>query len=231
MKAKRDYNKEPLVLKDYEPFMKWHTMIVFICIIPSLTITWVPMVSTPSDYNRLIRFVIYVLLFCPIIEVLLYYIFVIRGERKVKLYNNKIKFYKNGKFKKEHKFKKGEFSGFLKRISVEWYIEYIKKNKILAIFSIVFVISFWGIATVLGIILWIFLFIGYDRVVKQIIYYKSNGSLYNFTSYLQIGVGFYSIRFMGVYVCYFKNKDYISLKQYFLDIFDENLDEIYTSET
>ncbi len=186
MKAKRDYNKEPLVLKDYESFMKWHYCVMFVVILSSTF----PFVIVTKDGFSDIAVSILVLLFCFLFDALFYYLFIVKGNRKVKLYNSKIRRYKNGKLIDEHKFVKGEFSSELKKVSIENLINFkdMKFTYLLLVMAClaysVFKSYISGILMMIACVLWFIIFTSYDRFVKQIIYKKTNGSLYNFTTYL-----------------------------------------------
>ena len=212
---KRDYDKEPLILKDYTNYMEAHNIFnVMLCFVSSFIC-----LGTCETYVDIFKTSF--LLFC--------------------IYS--ILFYENSKLVREFIVKtkpkkyaiddidKIEFDSFLYAIKM-----YGKRIGLpILLFAIVFAIIKSDkeiFLTIISIFFILVLTIFYDVLVRMFLYRKSNGNLENFLKYsqkLQIDIGWIrNIRIVtrkGISLFYFNEEDYKKIKEYISIVYDKNLDK------
>ncbi|PSM52689.1 putative membrane protein [Campylobacter blaseri] len=233
-KSGRNYDMQPLKLENYNWFMNCHGIVDYIFFMCSMIVSF--FVFLPNDdsitmFHACISLFI-MLVLCPLLDYISYYFFMFENKRTIKLYNNKFIFYKNGKIVDEYKFKKNDVSSYLKKNYIGDCFNF-KDNSFDVNFwlIIILILAIYAgqIPALIAMCLALFSVAMYDKAVKKIIYRKKNGSLYNFSPYLKITIGnLYQAR-AGHWLNYFSNDEYISLRQYFFDVLDKDLNNIRKS--
>ena len=238
---KRDYDKEPLILKDYTNFMETHNIFnVMLCFVSSFICLGTYETYVDIFKTSFLLFFIYSIFF--IIDILILN-FLSNNKKLVKLGQTKILFYENSKLVREFIVKtkpkkyaiddidKIEFDSFLYAIKM-----YEKRIGLpILLFAIVFAIIKNDkeiFLTIISIFFILILTIFYDVLVRMFLYRKSNGNLKNFLKYsqkLQIDIGWIrNIRIVtrkGISLFYFNEEDYKKIKEYILIVYDKNLDK------
>ena len=232
-KFSRDYDKEPLVLRDYSREMLIHDFLnlIFFLIyfIFALVIQDHIKFGQFDEIIRKIRILFLVLVGFLFIS---YLITIFLKERYVLLSNDlQAIYYDNDlKIRKIYSLIGGiEFSSFLYTIPSEKFMT-IYPILILSIGGFIFTFDSEFIVGLFIYVFVLFLAIIYDILFRMLLYKKSNENLTNFWKYSQkfvIRIGWdYGIRIVtvGATICFFNQKDHDLLKEYFLIKFHVNLD-------
>ncbi|MCZ6117184.1 hypothetical protein [Campylobacter ureolyticus] len=238
---KRDYDKEPLILKDYTNSMEAHNIFnVMLCFVSSFICLGTCETYVDIFKTSFLLFCIYSIFFIIDISILN---FLSNSKKLVKLGQTKILFYENSKLVREFIVKtkpkkyaiddidKIEFDSFLYAIKM-----YGKRIGLpILLFAIVFAIIKSDkeiFLTIISIFFILVLTIFYDVLVRMFLYRKSNGNLENFLKYsqkLQIDIGWIrNIRIVtrkGISLFYFNEEDYKKIKEYISIVYDKNLDK------
>ena len=230
---KRDYDKEPLILKDYTNSMEAHNIFnVMLCFVSSFICLGTCETYVDIFKTSFLLFCIYSIFFIIDISILN---FLSNSKKLVKLGQTKILFYENSKLVREFIVKtkpkkyaiddidKIEFDSFLYAIKM-----YGKRIGLpILLFAIVFAIIKSDKEIFLTIISIFFIL-----VLTIFLYRKSNGNLENFLKYsqkLQIDIGWIrNIRIVtrkGISLFYFNEEDYKKIKEYISIVYDKNLDK------
>ncbi len=231
---KRDYDKEPLILKDYSISMATHLImcgILWFIVFFALSVFVAQFDYKDESRNFHALFVViftYIVFF--ITDIYLFSIFN-SSKRFVILYNSYAIFYKENKIKKEF-FLKG------KNIGVNSFFHMVKF--VFRVFwplcvLIVFVGMIESVKEGFYAIFIIFapvtLAISYDFLFRRMIYKQINGNLNGFyENWLKIYIEIEWFRpgihiRKGISLFFFNEKDYKDLKEYIQIVFDKNLDK------
>ena len=231
---KRDYDKEPLILKDYTEHMSMH---LGLCLIVSFFI-FLNFSSFFEEYDygniNLIFLFVNMLLFIVFLFIDIYlFIFFNSVNRIVVLYNSYAIFYEENKITKEF-FLKG------KNIGVNSFFHMVKSiNFFIIPVLIVLVILesmekgfLFGFCSLFIFIVSFITIICYDFLFRKIIYKNINGNLNGFYDNwlkLHIEIGWERMSDLvtrrGISLFFFNEKDYKDLKEYIQIVFDKNLDK------
>ncbi|MDA3042448.1 hypothetical protein OFO10_07965 [Campylobacter sp. VBCF_06 NA8] len=222
----RDYDKEPLILRDYSKGIKLHGVLNLIFFfIAFLFISAIQSHIEFGEFDELIK-KIFILCFIFVGFLTISYMITINSkERYVSLTSDmKAIYYDNDlQIRKIYSLLGNkEFSSFLYQI-----------NRLKNIFGFILIGIF--LFTLDAEIIFIFIFVSflaviYDILFRMFVYRKSNKNLTNFWKYSQkfvIDIGWIDdIRFVtaGATICFFNQKDHDLLKEYFLSLFHINLD-------
>jgi len=231
---KRDYDKEPIIIKDYSISMATHLImcgILWFIVFFALSVFVAQFDYKDESRNFHALFVViftYIVFF--ITDIYLFSIFN-SSKRFVILYNSYAIFYKENKIKKEF-FLKG------KNIGVNSFFHMVKF--VFRVFwplcvLIVFVGMIESVKEGFYAIFIIFapvtLAISYDFLFRRMIYKQINGNLNGFYEnwlkiYIEIGWFRPGIHIRkGISLFFFNEKDYKDLKEYIQIVFDKNLDK------
>ena len=222
----RDYDKEPLILRDYSREIKLHGVLNLIFFFIALLFIFAIQSHIEFDeYDELVK-KIFILCFIFVGFLTISYMITINSkEHYVSLSSNmKATYYDNNlQIRKIHSLSGNkEFSSFLYQIN---------RIKNICCFILVGIFLFTLDAEIIFIFIFVsFLAVIYDILFRMLVYKKSNKNLTNFWDYSQkfvIDIGWIDdIRFVtaGATICFFNQKDHDELKEYFLSLFHINLD-------
>ncbi|GKH61413.1 hypothetical protein CE91St25_17490 [Campylobacter ureolyticus] len=220
---KRDYDEEPLVLKDYTVFMRVDLVFNGILII----LTGVMLTAFMETMNfRFLFCIFFIVIIFYFIELYIYSALV-QNNYIVKLTNKKALFYKNKNLIKDFDIKIDA--------NFEFFSPYYRLREfdlhVLSVFIIFLFLDTKFSLKILSIFIILFgLIYFYGLLIQKMIY--KNGNLNNFLKHrhkFQIDIGW--IRTIngptkkGISLFYFNEKDYKSLKEYLNTIFYKNLDK------
>ena len=225
---KRDYDKKPLVLKDYTISIRIHS---FLNMLLFFVLIYYYASCLEDGYEKFI--ILKIMLVCAIFFLIDLFFILIFSNAFVMLHNSMALFYKNNELKEKYSFSKTEkleFNSFL----------YTMKMYNFLYLPILFVLMILGfldgeIKVVLFAItapfVLVFPFV-YDVLIRMIVYKKSNGDIKNFFKYynkfyLDVGWNrsYRNIIHKGFSIFFFNEKDYKDLKEYIQIVFDKNLDK------
>ncbi|MDA3062224.1 MULTISPECIES: hypothetical protein [unclassified Campylobacter] len=229
----RDYDKEPLVLRDYSKEIKLHGVLNLIFFFISLIFILAMQSHIEFDeFDELVK-KIFILCFIFVGFLTISYMITINSkERYVALTSDmKAIYYDNDlQIRKIYSLVGNkEFSSFLYQIN---RLKNIFGYPFLAICIISFLFTF-NSEFIIGLFVYafiLFLSIMYDIAFRMLVYKKSNKNLTNFWEYSQkfvIDIGWIDggrIVTAGATICFFNQKDHDLLKEYFLSLFHINLD-------
>ena len=205
---KRDYDKEPLIVKNYDPFLCSQMPLLFILFINSVFL---------FENKFLLYFCI--LLSIVTLSVILYCYFTIFNNYEIKIYKTKIDFLKNNMVKDSYKLDKNT-------IKDNFRIKELKDKYLFLligffILTINFEEPFYSLIPIVSI-LSVYL---YQNLLLCIIFYKNNKTFKNFWKFrrvMNITIDFYDIGEVfyhfgkGIWLKVFSYRDYRSLRIYFL---------------
>ncbi|PSM52538.1 putative membrane protein [Campylobacter blaseri] len=228
-KSGRDYNKEPLILKDYTIAMIIHDILnIFLWFVLFFVI-----IGNTNNYENHIS-IFGLILFYSIIFFIDIFLFCIitKSNRIIMLYNSVALFYKDNKLIRKFNMiadNNIEFNSFFHLIKSYYFIMLP-----IALISIMIAITENDnkIYILLSkVIFSLVLAILYDILFRAIIYKKSNKTFDNFIKYslkLKIDIGWIrghrSIDRKGISIFFFNKKDYMEIKKYLYVVFGKNLD-------
>ncbi|MCR8699974.1 hypothetical protein CUREO4125_06230 [Campylobacter ureolyticus] len=204
----RDYDKEPLIVKNYDPFLCSQMPLLFILFINSVFL---------FENKFLLYFCI--LLSIVTLSVILYCYFTIFNNYEIKIYKTKIDFLKNNMVKDSYKLDKNT-------IKDNFRIKELKDKYLFLligffIITINFEEPFYSLIPIVSI-LSVYL---YQNLLLCIIFYKNNKTFKNFWKFrrvMNITIDFYDIGEVfyhfgkGIWLKVFSYRDYRSLRIYFL---------------
>ena len=220
---KRDYDEEPLILKDYTVFMRVDLVFNGILII----LTGVMLTAFMETMNFIFLFCIFfIVIIFNFIELYIYSALV-QNNYIVKLTNKKALFYKNKNLIKDFNIKIDA--------NFEFFSPYYRLREFdLHVLSVFIIFLFLDTKFSLKILSIFIILAGliyfYGLLIQKMIY--KNGNLNNFLKHrhkFQIDIGW--IRTIngptkkGISLFYFNEKDYKNLKEYLNTVFYKNLDK------
>ena len=216
-KNKRDYDKEPLILRDYSKEMSLHGILNFIFFF--IALIFVSAIQGRVEFDE----------FDEAIKkfFLLFFIFVgfLTISYTTTYYNNDLQPYEIHTLIGNKEF----ISAMYIIISLKLFI-YIPL--IISIICFLFTLNTEIIQVIFVFSLILFLTILYDILFRMLVYKKSNKNLTNFWDYSQkfvINIGWErggrTLRHKGATLYFFNQKDHDELKEYFFIIFHLDLDK------
>ena len=227
---KRDYDKEPIILKDYTAYMKFHYFLYISFWVAASFLLFLYAASIYEKYDIglnifhfLIVFMIFILLDISIFHNLT------STNSVTKIYNNRVEIFENGFLKtkfyinSKDKIEFYTFKSFFRNYFIMFLLMFFD-NKFEALIVLLFVI--------LSIIIGLF----YNILITSYIYKKSNKTLKHFFKHygkFHIDVGwdryskfsYYIVEHKGISMFYFNENDYLELKKYFQTVHNKNLDK------
>ncbi|MDA3042581.1 MULTISPECIES: hypothetical protein [unclassified Campylobacter] len=234
----RDYDKEPIIIKDYHQIFNGmlfenSALLSFIILLNIHIFIYKylmfnendEIINEIGDYIAIINGIAILNLLCYFI--ISYYIFIIRRKAKIHFTNKSIKFYE---------FEKTQFSSSnanLRDIICKPFWCYDRKNVGLSfvVYSVIVLVIFKAI----GIFFIFFMFLS-NLFLKICFYLIVKKNLKNFTAFPIIiidepqrnGWAYATGKLRGKFymVCIFDKKDYLEIKQWFLDKKNINIDNI-----
>ena len=230
----RDYDKEPLILRDYSREIKLHGVLNLIFFFIALLFIFAIQSHIEFDeFDELVK-KIFILCFIFVGFLTISYMITINSkEHYVSLSSNmKATYYDNNlQIRKIHSLLGNkEFSSFLyqiNRIKIIFGYPFL----IMCIIGFLFTFDSEFIIGLLIFVFVLFLAIMYDIAFRMLLYKKSNKNLTNFWEYSQkfvINIGWIDggrIITAGATICFFNQKDHDLLKEYFYTLFHINLDK------
>ncbi|MDA3047771.1 hypothetical protein [Campylobacter sp. JMF_08 NE1] len=228
----RDYDKEPLILRDYSREIAFHNILNSIFFLISLIIFMaISGIKNYADFNDIMEKILIWLTIFIVLLLIDYSIIFLSKERRVSLSNTKATYYNADLkiYKIYSLLGNKEFSSFL------YAINRIKNVFIypFLIFSITGFLFTFDSDFIIGLLVCIFVVFSatmYDVLFRMLVYKKSNKNITNFWEYSQkfvIDIGWIDggrIVTAGATICFFNQKDHDLLKEYFLSLFHINLD-------
>ncbi|MCR8685440.1 hypothetical protein [Campylobacter ureolyticus] len=231
---KRDYDKEPIILKDYTAYMKFH---YFLYISFWVAASFLLFLYTASIYEKydiglnifhfLIVFMIFILFDISIFHNLT------STNSVTKIYNNRVEIFENG-------FLKTKFY-INSKDKIEFYTFKSFFRNYFIMFLLIFLLIFFdnkfeALIVLLFVILSIIIGLFYNILITSYIYKKSNKTLKHFFKHygkFHIDVGwdryskfsYYIVEHKGISMFYFNENDYLELKKYFQTVHNKNLDK------
>ncbi|MDA3049075.1 hypothetical protein OFO03_06265 [Campylobacter sp. JMF_02 ED1] len=229
----RDYDKEPLILRDYSREITFHNILNSIFFLISLIIFMAILgIKNYADFNDIMEKILIWLTIFIVLLLIDYLIIFLSKERRVSLSNTKATYYNADLkiYKIYSLLGNKEFSSFL------YAINRIKNVFIypFLIFSITGFLFTFDSDFIIGLLVCIFVVFSatmYDVLFRMLVYKKSNKNLTNFWEYSQkfvIDIGWIDggrIVTAGATICFFNQNDHDLLKEYFFTIFHLNLDK------
>ena len=228
----RDYDKEPLILRDYSREITFHNILNSIFFLISLIIFMAILgIKNYADFNDIMEKILIWLTIFIVLLLIDYSIIFLSKERRVSLSNTKATYYNADlKIYKIYSLLGNKaFSSFLYAINRMKNI-FVYPFLIFSITGFLFTFDSDFIVGLFMCIFVVFLAIMYDVLFRMLIYKKSNKNLANFWEYSQkfvIDIGWIDggrIVTAGATICFFNQKDHDLLKEYFLSLFHINLD-------
>ncbi|MCZ6110828.1 hypothetical protein [Campylobacter ureolyticus] len=215
---KRDYDKEPLIIKNYDKFMEWGNF-AFSKMFASSNIVLFWFLLVKEDLLMVFFMLFLIVSICIIFLYMPYRYYVINNEYKTVFYNNKICYYQNNKLLKE--------TIFIDKNSVEivrlFWNDFVD-NKI-PIFLLYGLVIFFSFKEPLCLIYFLYLIMvaGSYVLVKLFLHYNINNSFICFTNFSSVYL-VDSINKKNDFYLYFTAKnDYKKLRKYFLYKFNIDL--------
>ncbi|MDA3057031.1 hypothetical protein OFN97_06205 [Campylobacter sp. VBCF_05 NA6] len=229
----RDYDKEPLILRDYSREITFHNILNSIFFLISLIIFMAILgIKNYADFNDIMEKILIWLTIFIVLLLIDYSIIFLSKERRVSLSNTKATYYNADLkiYKIYSLLGNKEFSSFL------YAINRIKNVFVypFLIFSITGFLFTFDSDFIIGLLVCIFVVFSatmYDVLFRMLVYKKSNKNLANFLEYSQkfvIDIGWKDggrIVTPGATICFFNQNDHDLLKEYFFAIFHLNLDK------
>ena len=220
---KRDYDEEPLVLKDYTVFMRVDLVFNGILIV----LIGVMLTACMETMNFIFLFCIFFIVIIFYFIELYIYSALVQNNYIVKLTNKKALFYKNKNLIKDFNIKIDA--------NFEFFSPYYRLREFdLHVLSVFIIFLFLDTKFSLKILSIFIILSGliyfYGLLIQKMIY--KNGNLNNFLKHrhkFQIDIGW--IRTIngptkkGISLFYFNEKDYKNLKEYLNTVFYKNLDK------
>lgn len=213
----RDYDKEPLILKNYDPFLGSQMPLLFILFCSSVFL---------FEKNFIVYFCI--LFFIIILSINFYFYFNFFNKYEIKIYKNEIDFLKNDIVKSSYKLDKN-------RVKDDFRIKELKDKYLFLLMAFfILIIDFKEPLYSLIPIFSILSVYTYQNLLFFIIYYKNNKTFKNFWKFrrvMNIAIDFYDIGEVfyhfgkGVWFKIFSYNDYKSLRMYFLMNFGFDIDK------
>lgn len=232
----RDYDKEPLILRDYSKEMLVHGILNFIFFfIALLFVSAIQGHIKFDEFDELVK-KIFILCFIFVGFLTISYMITINSkERYVSLSNRKATYYNNDLQPYEIHTLIGnkEFISAMHIIIGSKLFIYIPL--IISIICFFFTLNTEFIQVIFVFSLILFLTILYDILFRILLYKKNNKNLTNFWKYSQkfvINIGWErggrTLRHRGATLCFFNQKNHDELKEYFFTIFHLDLDKDLT---
>lgn len=231
----RDYDKEPLILRDYSREILLHGILNLIFFFISLLFVFTIQYQIEFDkFDEIIRKIYILFLIFIVFLFISYVITIISKERFVSLSSNMRAVYYDSDLqirKIQSLLGNKEFLSFLYFILSSKFIT-LYPILIISIGGFIFTFDSEFIISLLLYAFALFLAIIYDILFRMLLYKKSNKNLTNFWEYSQkfvIDIGWIrGVRVIiqqGATIAFFNQKDHDLLKEYFLTLFHINLDK------
>ena len=230
----RDYDKEPLILRDYSREMLLHGILNLIFfLISSLFVFAIQSHIEFGEFDELVKKVFILLLIFVGFLTISYKITIFSKERFVSLSSNMRAVYYDSNLqirKIQSLLGNKEFSSFLYFILSSKFIT-LYPILIISMGGFIFTFDSEFIISLLLYAFALFLAIIYDILFRMLLYKKSNKNLTNFWKYSQkfvIDIGWIrGVRVIiqqGATIAFFNQKDHDLLKEYFYTFFHINFD-------
>ena len=231
----RDYDKEPLILRDYSKEITFHSILNLVFfLISSLFVFAIQKHIEFGEFYELVKKVFILLLIFVGFLTISYKITIFSKQRFVSLsYDMRAVYY-------DSNLQIQKIQSLLGNIEFSSFLYFILSGKFITLYPILIVSICGFIFTfdsefILDLLIYIFvlfLSIAYDIVFRMLLYKKSNKNLTNFWEYSQkfvIDIGWIrGVRVIiqqGATIAFFNQKDHDLLKKYFLTLYHINLDK------
>ena len=233
---KRDYDKEPLIIKSYERFFVYNLFVFPFLFALTIALSIRDLFDKNEPLSGIIGFDIIMTILLAFEFIITYKLFIENSKSTIHFKNNSIEFY-DGLELKSVTYLSNVENYICKPFFTNWHLGNDEKIiKYVALIAISYLIL-RGDNKLAFIALFIYFYIGI-LIVKILVFYKINGNLKGFTPFLNIVIDepkspdiksavnatIFNSEFYTIYI--FNKNDYLEIKKYFLTRKNINIDKI-----
>lgn len=233
---KRDYDKEPLIIKNYEKFFVYNLFVFPFLFALTVALTIRDLFDKNESLGGIAGFSIVMIFFLVFEFATTYKLYVENSDSKICFKNNCIEFYDEFELKSVTYVSNIE-NYMCKPFFTNWHLQGEHKTIKYVIMTIFLCLAIVGEYTIVLIMLFICFYIGI-LIVKILVFYKINENLKGFTPFLSIIVDkpkspdiksavnatIFNSQYYSIYIL--NKNDYLKIKKYFLIRKNINIDKI-----